>query len=109
MIITNLAKECLYSIYDYNANFSLKNAIETNINILQYISNLEYSPYLGKNLLESSDKQLRELIYKRKRNSYRIIYYLLEKQDIIYIRFIYNNKQDLKSILKIHNYFNNLF
>ena len=109
MIITNLAKECLYNIYDYNAKFSLKNAIETNINILQYISNLEYSPYLGKNLLESSDKQLRELIYKRKRNSYRIIYYLLEKQDIVYIRFIYNNKQDLKSILKIHNYFNNLF
>ena len=105
VIITNLAKECLYSIYDYNAKFSFKNATETNINILQYISNLEYSPYLGKNLLESSDKQLRELIYKRKRNSYRIIYYLLEKQEIIYIRFIYNNKQDLKSILKIHNYF----
>ena len=107
--MTRLAKECLHNIYDYNAKFSFKNATETNINILQYISNLEYSPYLGKNLLESSDKQLRELIYKRKRNSYRIIYHLLEKQDIIFIRFIYNNKQDLKTILKIHNYFNNLF
>ena len=71
--MTRLAKECLHNIYDYNAKFSFKNATETNINILQYISNLEYSPYLGKNLLESSDKQLRELIYKRKRNSY-IIY-----------------------------------
>ena len=109
VIMTKLAKECLRNIYDYNSKFSLKNAIETDINILQYISNLEYSPYLGKSLLESADKKLRELIYKRKLNSYRIIYSLLEKQDIIYIRYIYNNKQDLKILLKIHNYFNDLF
>ena len=108
--VEELAQQELIDIYYYNYQYSLKNAIETNKNILSYIDMLEDSPYIGRYIPEMSDNRFREIIYKRTRHSgYRIMYYISEKTDTIYIFNILNSKQDFNRILKLHNYFNNYF
>lgn len=110
IVVNDLARQSLIDIYYYNYQYSLKNAIETNENILLHIYNLEDSPYIGRYIPEMSDKRFQEIIYKSSRHSgYRIMYYISEKNDTIYIFNIINSKQDFNRILKLHNYFNNYF
>ena len=108
--VEDLARQQLIDIYYYNYNYSIKNAIETNKNILEHIDMLEDSLYIGRYIPEMSDKRFREIIYRKTRQSgYRIMYYISEKSDTIYIFNIMNSKQDFYRILKLHNYFNNYF
>ena len=108
--VEDLAKQQLIDIYYYNYNYSIKNAIETNENILEHIDMLEYSPYIGRYIQEMSDERFREIIYRKTRNStYRIMYYISEKNNTIYVFNIINSKQNFYRILKLHNYFNNYF
>lgn len=110
IVVDDLAKQSLIDIYYYNYQYSLRNAIETNRNIFFRIHDLEDSPYIGRYIPEMSDKRFREIIYKSSRHSgYRIMYYISEKTDTIYIFNILNSKQDFNRILKLHNYFNNYF
>ncbi len=110
MIVDDLARQSLIDIYYYNYQYSLGNAIETNRNILFRIHDLEDSPYIGRYIPEMSDKRFREIIYKSSLHSgYRIMYYISENTDTIYIFNILNSKQDFNRILKLHNYFNNYF
>ena len=110
VVVDDLAKQSLINIYYYNYQYSLKNSIETNRNILSRIHNLESSPYIGRYIPEMSDKRFREIIYKSSRHSgYRIMYYISENTNTIYIFNIINSKQDFNHILKLHNYFNNYF
>ena len=108
--VDDLAKQSLIDIYYYNYQYSLRTAIETNRNILFRIHDLEDSPYIGRYIPEMSDKRFREIIYKSSRHSgYRIMYYISEKTNTIYIFNVLNCKQDFNHILKLHNYFNNYF
>ena len=108
VLVENLAEQQLIDIYYYNYQYSLKNAIETNKNIMAHIDNLEYSPYIGRYIPEMSDKRFREIIYRKTRHSgYRIMYYISEKSNTIYVFNIMNSKQDFIRILKLHNYFKN--
>lgn len=108
VIIADLAKESLMDIYDYNSQYSLKNAIETDINIRSYIHNLEKLSNIGKHVPELANEYFRELIYRKNRNSgYRIIYYISNNVETIYVLYIVNCKQDFSKILKLHNYFSN--
>ena len=108
--VDDLAKQSLIDIYYYNYQYSLRIAIETNRNILFRIHDLEDSPYIGRYIPEMSDKRFREIIYKSSRHSgYRIMYYISEKTNTIYIFNVLNCKQDFNHILKLHNYFNNYF
>ena len=110
VLVEDLAKQQLIDIYYYNYQYSLKNAIETNKNIIEKIDSLEKSPYIGRYIPEISDKRFREIIYRKTRYSgYRIMYYISEKNNTIYILSIINSRQDFKKILKSHNYFNNYF
>jgi len=110
VVIEDLAKENLIDIYYYNAQYSLKNAIETNKNILKYIYNLESSTYIGRCIPEIFDNRFQELIYrKNRRTGYRIMYYISENNNTIYVFNIINCKQNFNQILKLHNYFNNYF
>jgi len=87
VVIEDLAKENLIDIYYYNAQYSLKNAIETNKNILKYIYNLESSTYIGRCIPEIFDNRFQELIYrKNRRTGYRIMYYISENNNTIYIK-----------------------
>lgn len=108
--IEDLAKEQLLDIYYYNSKYSLKNAIETTQNIRLLIHNLEESHYIGRCIPEIANEHFREIIYKKTRQSgYRIMYYISEKTNTIFVFNIINSKQDFMRILKLHNYFNNYF
>lgn len=110
IIIDDLARQSLIDIYHYNYQYSQKNATETNRNIITQIHNLEHSPYIGRYIPEIYDKQFREILYKSSRYSgYRIMYYISENTNKIYIFNIINSKQNFYHFLKLHNYFKNYF
>ncbi len=110
ILVENLAKKQLIDIYYYNYKYSLKTAIDTSKNIMARINKLKDSPYIGRYIKEMSSKSFREIIYRKTRHSgYRIMYYISEKSNTIYILSIINSRQDFKAILKLHNYFNNYF
>lgn len=110
ILVEDLAKQELIDIYYYNYQYSSKNAIETNRNIMLHIDSLKNSPYIGRYIPEISDKRFREIIYKKTRHSiYRIMYYISEISNTIYVINIINSKQDFKYMLKLHNYFKNYY
>lgn len=76
---------------------------------MKCIDNLQFSPYIGRHIPNVKDKHFRQLIYRKLRTSYVILYYVSEVSDTIHIIYIANGKQDLNGFLKIHNYFNNYF
>ncbi len=104
--VEDLARQGLIDIYYYNYQYSLKNAIETNENILNHIDMLEDSPYIGRYIPEILDKRFREIICRKTKHSgYRIMYYISEHSSTIYVFNIINSKQNFNRILKLHNYF----
>lgn len=110
VIMQDTAHNSMDSCFDYLSHFSTKNAIETIEGIYNIIYNLENSPFMGRYIPEMSDKRFRELIYRKHRNQgYRIVYYVSEFKETIYILYVANCKQDFNRILKIHNYFSNYF
>lgn len=110
VIIDDSARQSMDNIFYYNIKYSVKNAIETDKDIKFYIDDLADSPFIGRYIPEMSDKHFREIIYRKTRHSgYRIMYYISEKNNTIYVVNIINSKQDFNSILKLHNYFKNYF
>ena len=110
VIVEDSARNNLEDIYYYNFQYSLTNAIETDINIYELIESLADSPYIGRYISEISDKHFREIIYRKTKHSgYRIMYYISEKNDTIYVRNIINCRQDFNRILNQNNYLNNYF
>lgn len=110
IIVEDSARNNLEDIYYYNFQYSLKNAIETDLNIYEQIESLADSPYIGRYIPEISDKHFRELIYRKTKHSvYRIMYYISEKNNTIYVRNIINSRQDFNRILNQNNYLNNYF
>ncbi len=109
VIVPDMAHDSIDSLFEYLAIYSSRNAIQIIDKIYELIYNLGDLPYLGKPSLELPDKHFRELIYRKNRKSYKILYFISEETDTIYIIHISNCKQDFNRILKIHNYFNNFF
>ena len=110
LIIESLAKQCLDDIFYYNLQYSQKNAVETNKGIQTYINDLVDFPYIGINIAEIKDKHFREIIYRKSRfSSYRIIYYISEVSNTIYVLNVINSRQDFNQFLKLNNYFKNYF
>ena len=110
IIITQTAKYNLLDLFDYNTNISLNYAIRINKKILSYIEELEDSPYISRYVPEISDKHYRERICEK----YRIIYYISEKENTIFIRYIFNVRQDKSTFFEVHknelfDFFNHLF
>lgn len=110
VIVEDLAKENIIDIFLCNSRYSIKNAVETNIDIQMYIDNLAFSPFIGRYIPEVSDNHFLEIIYRKNRRSgYRIMYYVSEKNNTIYVFNVMNCKQDFNRILTTHNYFKNYF
>ena len=106
VIMPDMAHNSIDNLFEYLAIYSSKNAMQTTEKIYDYISNLENMPYLGKYSSELPNKNFRELIFNKKQNSYRILYYISEIENKIYIVNVSNCKQNFNRILKLHNYFN---
>ncbi len=109
VIVPDMAHESIDSLFEYLAIYSSRNAIQIIQKIYEYIYDLGDMPYLGKTFAELPDKHFRELLYKKNRNVFRIIYFISEETDSIFIIYVSSCKQDFNRILKIHNYFNNFF
>jgi len=107
VIIPIMAHNSIDSLFEYLALYSSRNAIQTTEEIYALIYNLSNMPYIGKPFAELPGKHFRELLYRKKRNVYKIIYFISEKTDELYVVHVSNCKQDFNHILKLHNYFNN--
>ena len=107
VIITQRAKHNLLDLFDYNANISLHYAIRIDKKIRSYIEDLQYYPYIGRYVPEISDKHYRERICEK----FRIIYFISEKENTIFIRYIFSSRQDKRTFFEMHkseiyNFFN---
>ena len=74
------------------------------------IYDLQDSPYIGRYVPEPSDKQYRERIC----GNYRIIYYVSETNNTIYVLYIFCARQNSNLFFKVHekelfDFFNQLF
>ena len=98
VIVTQRAKHNLLDIFDYNVNISLNYAIRIDKKIRSYIEDLHHSPYIGRYVSEISDKHYREQICE----NFRIIYFISEKENIIFIRYIFSSRQDKATIFEVH-------
>ena len=110
VIVTQRAKHNLLDLFDYNANISLNYAIRIDKKIRSYIEDLQYSPYIGRYVPEISDKHYRERICEK----YRIIYYVSETNNTIYVLYIFCAIQNSNLFFKVHekelfDFFNRLF
>lgn len=110
VIVTQKAKRNLLELFDYNTQISLDYAIRIDKKIRSYIEELQDTPYIGRYVPEILDKHYRERICEK----YRIIYFISEKDNIIFIRYIFNTKQDKRRFFEVHkskifNLFNQLF
>ena len=95
IIVETLAKSCLDNIFNYNMQYSSKNALEVDKNIRAQINNLNKFSYLGKLIPEMSDSHFREIIYKKSRHSgYRIMYFVSDYDNSIHIFNIINSIGD---------------
>ena len=98
VILTHRARNDLLNLFDYNTKISINYAIKTNNKILSYIEELKYFPYIGRYVPEIQDKFFRERIYK----NFRIIYFISEKENTIFIRYIFNARQDKRIFFDLH-------
>ena len=81
IIISDDAKSAITDIYDYSYNISANYASRIVNQIYDAIYDLQDSPYIGRYVPELSDKQYRERICEK----YRIIYYVSERDNTIYV------------------------
>lgn len=110
IVLTRRAKKDRLELFKYNSKISPNYAIKIDKRIGSYIEELQYYPYIGRYVPEISNKHYRERIYKK----FRIIYFISEKENTIFIRYIFSVRQNKKSFFKIHkkeiyNFFNHLF
>ena len=110
IIISDESKSAITDIFDYSHNISANYASRIINKIYNYIYDLQDSPYIGRYVPELSDKQYRERICEK----YRIIYYVSETNNTIYIQYIFCIRQNSNSFFKVHekelfNFFNQYF
>ena len=63
-----------------------------------HIENLQFFPYIGRNVPEIDDKHYRERICEK----FRIIYFIFEKENIIFIRYIFDSIQDKTTFFELN-------
>ena len=100
VIITQRAKHNLLDLFDCNANISLNYAIRIDKKIRSYIEDLQDAPYIGRYITEISNKHYRERICEK----FRIIYFISEKENTIFIRYIFSSRQDKNTFFEVHKY-----
>ena len=98
IIISNHAKNTITDIFYYSKNISYNYAKRVVNEIYDNIYTLQYAPYIGRYVPELSDKHYRERIC----HNYRIIYFISEENNTIFIRYIISCKQNSKLFFNVH-------
>lgn len=75
-----------------------------------YFRKIKDFPYIGRYVPEIQDEHYRERVFEK----YRIIYFISEKNNTIFIRYIFNARQDKKTFFEVHrneiyNFLNHYF
>ena len=90
-------------IFYYNLKYSIKNAIDTDININLMFSYINEFPNSGRVVVSLRNKNFREIIYRKTKHSvYRIIYYIQKRR--ILIVYVLNSKQNFNQLLISMNF-----
>ena len=110
IIISNDAKSAITDIFHYSYNISFSYARKVVNKIYDAIYDLQYYPYIGRFVPELSDKNYRERICE----NYRIIYYVCEMNNTVYILYIFCTRQNSNLFFEVHknelfNFLNQLF
>lgn len=98
IIISDDVRSAITDIFDYSYNISVNYASKIVNKIYDTIYDLQNSPYIGRYVPEISDKQYRERICEK----YRIIYYVSETNNTIYVRYIFCSRQNPNLFFKVH-------
>ena len=96
--ISDEAKLATKDIFNYWFKISENYANRVINNIYKKIYELQSMPYIGRYVPELNDKHYRERICEE----YRIIYFVSEKNDTIYIRYIFCAKQNSNLFFEVH-------
>lgn len=98
IIISDDAKSAITDIFKYSTRISTTYASKIVNRLYDTINDLQYTPYIGRYVPELSDKHYRERICE----SYRIIYFISETHNTIYIRYIFSTKINSKLFFEVH-------
>lgn len=96
--MSNRTFQNIDDIFAYLSNISDEYANKIVSNIYDIIDKSKDFPYIGRYVPELSDKHYRERIC----NSYRIIYFVSEFYNTIFIRYIFSGKQNSNLFFKVH-------
>lgn len=96
--ISDEAKLAIKDIFNYLSKISKDYANRMINEIYNKIYDLQNMPYIGRYVPELMDKNYRELICE----NYRIIYFVSEKNNTIYIRYIFCAKQNSNLFFEVH-------
>lgn len=96
--ISDEAKLAIKDIFNYLSKISKDYASRMINEIYNKIYDLQNMPYIGRYVPELMDKNYRELVCE----NYRIIYFVSEKNNTIYIRYIFCAKQNSNLFFEVH-------
>ena len=96
--ISDEAKLATKDIFNYLSKISKDYANCVINKIYKKIYELQSMPYIGRYVPELNDKHYRERICK----DYRIIYFISEKRNTVYIRYIFCAKQNSNLFFEVH-------
>lgn len=96
--ISNKAYYNMQNIIKFTAKISTNYSNRIMLDIYAIIDSIKDTPYIGSYVPELSDKHYRERICE----NYRIIYFISEKHNTIFIRYIISGKQNSYLFFEVH-------
>lgn len=96
--ISNKAYNNMQNIIKFTAKISTNYSNRVMLDIYDTIDSIKDTPYIGRYVPELSDKHYRERIC----GNYRIIYFISEKHNTIFIRYIISGKQNSYLFFEVH-------
>lgn len=96
--ISNRAQINIENIIDFSLKISTNYANRIVNEIYSTIYSIKDAPYIGRYVPELLDKHYRERICEK----YRIIYYVSQTNNTIYVRYIFCSRQNSNSFFKVH-------
>ena len=108
--ISSRAQTNIENIAEFSLKISTNYANKVITEIYSTIDSIQDNPYIGRYVPELSDKYYRERICEK----FRIIYFISEEENTVFIRYIFSSRQDKRTFFEVHkseiyNFFNHLF
>jgi len=108
--ISSRAQTNIENIAEFSLKISTNYANKVITEIYSTIDSIQDNPYIGRYVPELSDKHYRERICEK----FRIIYFISEEENTVFIRYIFSSRQDKRTFFEVHkseiyNFFNHLF